>query len=74
MKLPVYPKYKPSGVEWVGDVPEQWMWSSASYRGRYGADELPQIPPSERGQPCPRETGGEQRADKAVRAPHRGAR
>ena len=54
-------------------APEQWMWSSASYRGRYGADELPQIPHSERGQPCPRETDGEQRADKAVRAPHRGA-
>lgn len=24
MKLPVYPKYKPSGVEWFGDVPEHW--------------------------------------------------
>jgi type I restriction enzyme S subunit len=24
MKLPAYPKYKPSGVEWLGDLPEQW--------------------------------------------------
>ncbi|MGO9666062.1 MAG: restriction endonuclease subunit S [Polyangia bacterium] len=24
MKLPAYPKYKPSGVGWLGDVPEQW--------------------------------------------------
>ena len=24
MKLPRYPRYKPSGVEWLGDVPEHW--------------------------------------------------
>ena len=24
MNLPHYPKYKPSGVEWLGDVPEHW--------------------------------------------------
>ncbi|MBI2174398.1 MAG: restriction endonuclease subunit S [Candidatus Omnitrophica bacterium] len=24
MKCPAYPKYKPSGVEWLGDVPEHW--------------------------------------------------
>jgi len=24
MKYPAYPKYKPSGVEWLGDVPEHW--------------------------------------------------
>ena len=24
MKLPPYPKYKPSGVEWLGEVPEHW--------------------------------------------------
>ena len=24
MKLMPYPKYKPSGVEWLGDVPEHW--------------------------------------------------
>lgn len=24
MKFPAYPRYKPSGVEWLGDVPEHW--------------------------------------------------
>ena len=24
MSFPRYPKYKPSGVEWLGDVPERW--------------------------------------------------
>jgi type I restriction enzyme S subunit len=24
MKLPAYPRYRPSGVEWFGDVPEHW--------------------------------------------------
>ena len=24
VKLPAYPRYKPSGVEWLGDVPEHW--------------------------------------------------
>lgn len=24
MRLPPYPRYKPSGVEWLGDVPEHW--------------------------------------------------
>jgi len=24
VKLPPYPKYKPSGFEWLGDVPEHW--------------------------------------------------
>jgi type I restriction enzyme S subunit len=24
VKWSPYPKYKPSGVEWLGDVPEHW--------------------------------------------------
>jgi hypothetical protein len=24
MKRPPYPRYKPSGVEWLGEVPEPW--------------------------------------------------
>lgn len=24
MRLPAYPKYTPSGIEWLGDVPEHW--------------------------------------------------
>jgi len=26
MILPTYPKYKPSGVEWLGEVPEKWSF------------------------------------------------
>jgi len=38
MKLPAYPKYKPSGVEWLGSVPEHWKvkaikWESPVLRG-----------------------------------------
>lgn len=25
MKLPAYTSYKPSGVEWIGDIPSEWM-------------------------------------------------
>lgn len=36
MKLPIYPRYKPSGIEWLGDVPEHWkakrLKTSALYR------------------------------------------
>jgi len=38
MKTKPYPKYKPSGVEWLGDVPEHWgkislKWASTRYSG-----------------------------------------
>jgi len=22
--MTTYPKYKPSGIEWIGDIPEEW--------------------------------------------------
>jgi len=31
MKLPAYPKYKTSGVEWLGDVPEKWEVKRLKY-------------------------------------------
>ena len=31
MNLPSYPKYKPSGVEWIGDVPEHWEVKRLKY-------------------------------------------
>jgi type I restriction enzyme S subunit len=31
MKLPRYPKYKDSGVEWLGDVPEHWTIQPLRY-------------------------------------------
>jgi type I restriction enzyme, S subunit len=37
MKLPPYPKYKPSGIEWLGDVPEDWRVK----RGRFCMDVNP---------------------------------
>ena len=38
MKLPVYPRTKPSGVEWLGDVPDHWSvkaikWETPVLRG-----------------------------------------
>jgi type I restriction enzyme S subunit len=32
MKHPAYPKYKPSGVEWLGDVPEHWDVKRLKYQ------------------------------------------
>ena len=32
MNLPPYPKYKPSGVEWLGEVPEHWETPSLYIR------------------------------------------
>ena len=31
MKWRPYPKYKPSGVEWLGDVPEHWEVKSSDF-------------------------------------------
>jgi type I restriction enzyme S subunit len=31
VKLPVYARYKPSGVEWLGDVPEHWEVQRLKY-------------------------------------------
>ena len=31
MKLPAYPRYKPSGIEWLGDVPEHWEKKKVTY-------------------------------------------
>lgn len=44
MSLPRYPKYKDSGVEWLGEVPEHWSvdrfkWSVASCRNGIWGDE-----------------------------------
>lgn len=34
MKYPRYPKYKDSGVEWLGDVPEGWEVASIKHLGK----------------------------------------
>lgn len=40
MKLPAYPRTKPSGVEWLGAVPEHWEVK----RGRFTMNVNPQAP------------------------------
>ena len=35
MSLPRYPKYKDSGVEWLGEVPEHWCRSALKFLGEY---------------------------------------
>jgi len=31
MKLPAYPRYKPSGVEWLCNVPEHWKTQGVKF-------------------------------------------
>lgn len=44
MKYPAYPKYKPSGIEWLGDMPEHWEVRRLKHLGsiRYGLGEPPE--------------------------------
>jgi len=44
MKFKPNPKYKPSGVEWLGDVPEHWNVKRLKHLGssRYGLGEPPE--------------------------------
>ncbi|MGH8175500.1 MAG: restriction endonuclease subunit S, partial [Steroidobacter sp.] len=42
MRFQSYPKYKPSGVEWLGDVPEHWItWKSTHGFGLIGSGTTP---------------------------------
>jgi type I restriction enzyme S subunit len=34
MSFPRYPKYKPSGVEWLGEVPEHWSLTKIRHAAR----------------------------------------
>jgi type I restriction enzyme S subunit len=44
VKLPAYPRTKPSGVEWLGDMPEHWEVKRIKHLGsiRYGLGEPPE--------------------------------
>jgi type I restriction enzyme S subunit len=42
VKLPAYPKYKPSGVEWLGDVPEKWEVKRLKYSASINDETLPE--------------------------------
>ena len=41
MRLPPYPKYKPSGVEWLGGVPEHWEVKRLKYSASINDEALP---------------------------------
>lgn len=46
MKLPAYPRTKPSGVEWLGDVPEHWEVKRLKYSASINDEALAEtIPP-----------------------------
>lgn len=42
MKRKPYPKYKPSGVEWLGDVPEHWQVKRLKYSASINDEVLPE--------------------------------
>ncbi len=35
MSFPKYPKYKDSGVEWLGEVPEHWDFSPLKHLAEF---------------------------------------
>ena len=41
MRLPPYPKYKPSDVEWLGDVPAHWEVKPLGRLGRFAGGATP---------------------------------
>lgn len=47
MKLPAYPRYKPTGVEWLGDVPERWDVKRLKYSATINDDSLPETTASD---------------------------
>ena len=48
MKLPPYPKYKPSGIEWLGEVPAHWVaWKATHGFRTIGSGTTPKSDDSE---------------------------
>ena len=45
MRAKPYPKYKPSGVEWLGDVPEHWETKRLKYSASINDEALPETTP-----------------------------
>ncbi|WP_256647071.1 restriction endonuclease subunit S [Thermomonas paludicola] len=42
MSLPRYPEYKPSGVEWIGDIPSHWAVTPISVLATLNDETLPE--------------------------------
>jgi type I restriction enzyme S subunit len=45
MKVKPYPKYKQSGVEWLGEVPEHWEVKRVKYKSTTNDETLPETTP-----------------------------
>jgi type I restriction enzyme S subunit len=45
VKLPAYPNYKASGVEWLGDVPNHWQVKRLKYSASINDEALPETTP-----------------------------
>ncbi|RME57390.1 restriction endonuclease subunit S, partial [Candidatus Parcubacteria bacterium] len=56
-----YPKYKPSGVEWLGDIPEHWEVKRLKFLARINPtkSEVAHLPPDFQVQFLPMESVGE---------------
>lgn len=44
MKYPRHPKYKPSGVEWLGEVPHRWTVERLKNAARYWVSNVDKVP------------------------------
>lgn len=61
MRYPAYPQYKPSGVEWLGDVPEHWEVKRGRFCMRVNprAERLRELEPEDEVSFIPMEAVGE---------------
>jgi len=53
VKLPAYPRYKPSGVEWLGEVPEHWNVKRLKYVAEISTSGVWGEDPETEGDGCP---------------------
>jgi type I restriction enzyme S subunit len=53
MKLPAHARYKPSGVEWLGDVPEHWGVKRLKYLAEISTSGVWGEDPDSEGDGCP---------------------
>jgi type I restriction enzyme, S subunit len=44
MRLPAYPSYRPSGIEWLGDVPEHWDAKRLKTSATYWVSNVDKVP------------------------------
>jgi type I restriction enzyme S subunit len=44
VRFPPYPAYKPSGVQWLGDVPAHWSVRRLKFSARYSVSNVDKVP------------------------------